>query len=298
MLEAKNALDLIRSKLATWIESLVVMLPNLVLAVLIVVAFWLVARLVRKGMDRLLGKFFQSISLQRLISTLLYGSIMLIGLFTALSVLHLDKTVTSLLAGAGIIGLALGFAFQDIASNFIAGVLMASQHPIRVGDLIETAGELGVVQRIDLRTTELRNMQGVQVVVPNKDIFQNKLVNYTRNGIRRVDLELGVSFAEDLEAVARITAEAVKAVPDVLVDRGVDVFYQGVQESRVAFEVRFWIASQSNRHFHTVRSAVIVAVKQAYRREGITIPFPIRTLDFGVKGGQRLDAMLSGGQKG
>lgn len=294
MLEAKKALDLIRSKLAAWIESLVVMLPNLVLSVLIVVGFWLVARLVRKALDKLLGRFFESTSLQRLISTLLYGSIMLIGLFTALSVLHLDKTVTSLLAGAGIIGLALGFAFQDIASNFLAGVLMASQHPIRVGDLIETAGEMGVVQRIDLRTTELRTMQGVQVVVPNKDIFQNKLINYTRNGVRRVDLELGVSFAEDFSHVARVSIEAVKAVPDVLVERGVDVFYQGVLESRVAFEVRFWITSDSNRHFHTVRSAVIVAIKEAYRREGITIPFPMRTLDLSIKGGQQLDAMFKG----
>lgn len=285
-------MELIRSKLFQWMEELVVMLPNLVLAVLILVCFWLVARLVRKGVDKLLGRFFQSVSLQRLTSTVLYSSILLVGMFTALSVLHLDKTVTSLLAGAGIIGLALGFAFQDIAANFIAGILMASQHPIRVGDLIETAGEHGVVERIDLRTTELRNLQGVQVIVPNKDIFQNKLINYTRNGIRRVDLELGVSFAEDFDHVARVSIEAVKAVPDVLVERGVDVFYQGVLESRVAFEVRFWITSDSNRHFHTVRSAVIVALKEAYRREGITIPFPIRTLDFGIKGGERLDAML------
>lgn len=292
MVEAIKAMELIRSKLVQWIEGMVVMLPNFVLALLIVVGFWLTARLVRKGMDKLLGRFFQSVSLQRLISTLLYATIMLVGMFTALSVLHLDRTVTSLLAGAGIIGLALGFAFQDIAANFIAGILMASQHPIRVGDLIETAGEMGVVQRIDLRTTELCNLQGVQVIVPNKDIFQNKLINYTRNGVRRVDLELGVSFVEDFSHVARVSMDTVKAVPDVLVERGVDVFYQGVLESRVAFEVRFWITSDSNRHFHTVRSAVIVALKEAYRREGITIPFPIRTLDLGIKGGQKLDAML------
>ncbi|MEI2419980.1 hypothetical protein V6O07_06880, partial [Arthrospira platensis SPKY2] len=130
--------------------------------------------------------------------------------------------------------------------------------------------------------------------VPNKDIFQNKLINYTRNGVRRVDLELGVSFVEDFSHVARVSMDTVKAVPDVLVERGVDVFYQGVLESRVAFEVRFWITSDSNRHFHTVRSAVIVALKEAYRREGITIPFPIRTLDLGIKGEQKLDAMLKG----
>jgi small-conductance mechanosensitive channel len=293
MLEAKKAIDLVQSKLTDWLEGLVVMLPNLVLAALIVVGFWLLAKLVRRLADRLMIRFFQSSTLQRLISTILYITIVLIGAFTALSVLHLDKTVTSLLAGAGILGLALGFAFQDIASNFIAGVLMAAQRPLRVGELVETTGQMGVVERIDLRTTELRNMQGLQVIIPNKDIFQSVLVNYTRNGLRRVDLEVGVSYGEDLRRVQKITIDAVKEVPDVLLDKGVDLFYQGFMDSSINFEVRFWITSVSNRHFHAVRSNAIMAIKAAYDQADITIPFPIRTLDFGIKGGQNLDTILS-----
>jgi len=288
MIEAKKAIELVQGKLSDWIEGLIAMLPNIALAALIVVGFSLAARLARQVTFRLLARLVPGGTLRRLISTMVHLTIVLVGFFTALSVLHLDKTVTSLLAGVGILGLALGFAFQDIASNFIAGVLMAMQRPIRVGELVQTGGQMGVVQRIDLRTTELRNLQGIQVIIPNKDIFQNKIINYTRSGIRRVDLELGISFAEDLQRVAQVTINAVKDVPDVLLEKGVDLFYQGVQESRIGFEVRFWITSHSNRHFHTVRSNAIMAIKSAYNREGITIPFPIRTLDFGIKGGAPL----------
>ncbi len=294
MIEAKKAVDLVQNKLAEWLEALITMLPNMVLAALIVVGFWMLARLVRNLANRLMIRFFQSSTLQRLISTVIYIVIVLVGAFTALSVLHLDKAVTSLLAGAGILGLALGFAFQDIASNFIAGVLMAAQRPLRVGELVETSGQLGVVERIDLRTTQLRSTQGIQVTIPNKDIFQGVLVNYSRNGVRRVDLEVGISYGEDLEHVKQVTIDAVKNVPNVLQENGVDLFYQGFGDSSIDFEVRFWIVSSSNKHFHTVRSAAIMAIKAAFDKAGITIPFPIRTLDFGIKGGEKLDAMLGG----
>jgi len=292
MIEAKKAIDLVQGKLSDWIEGLIAMLPNIALAALIVVAFSLAARLARQVTLRLLARLVPGGTLRRLISTMVHLAIVLVGFFTALSVLHLDKTVTSLLAGVGILGLALGFAFQDIASNFIAGVLMAMQRPIRVGELVGTGSHMGVVQRIDLRTTELRNMQGLQVIIPNRDIFQNALVNYTRNGVRRVDLPVGISYAEDLAHVKRVTIEAVKAVPDVLPGPDVDFFYQSFGDSAIQFEVRFWIASVANKHFHSVRSNAIMAIKSAYDREGITIPFPIRTLDFGIKGGAPLGTQL------
>lgn len=107
--------------------------------------------------------------LRNLISNAVYLLIIIIALFGALSILHLDKTVTSILAGAGIVGLALGFAFQDIAANFISGVAMAVQRPIRTGELVEVAGQLGIVERIDLRTTEIKSLQGLQVIIPNKE---------------------------------------------------------------------------------------------------------------------------------
>ncbi|MBK7113831.1 MAG: mechanosensitive ion channel family protein [Flavobacteriales bacterium] len=269
------------------------MLPNVMLAALIVVIAWLLARLARYWSKRLVAKMTDSLTLRRLIGNSVYLLVVLIGLFGALSILHLDKTVTSILAGAGIIGLALGFAFQDIAANFISGITMAAQRPIRVGELIGTNDHIGTVERIDLRTTELRDLQGIQIIIPNKDIFQSVLMNYTRHGIRRVDIVVGVSYGDDLQKAELVTIEAVRSVPERLQDHEVELYYQGFGDSSIDLEVRFWINATSNAHYNDMRSRAIKAIKSAYDREGITIPFPIRTLDFGIKGGQKLDAMLS-----
>ncbi|MEO8733871.1 MAG: mechanosensitive ion channel family protein [Flavobacteriales bacterium] len=288
-----NATHLIEGKLVAWVQEFIKLLPNLVMAALIVVSAWLLARLVRKGVANLLGRVTDSRSLTRLVANSLYLVMLLIGVFGALSVMHLDKTVTSMLAGAGIIGLALGFAFQDIAANFLSGVIMAVQRPLRTGELIQSGDHIGVVKHIDLRTTEIRNMQGLQVIVPNKDIFQSALINYTRNGSRRVDLTVGVSYGEDLADVERITIETVKGIGDLLPDHEVELFYTTFGDSSVNFDVRFWIEATSNAHYMDMRSRAIKAIRAAYRKEGISIPFPIRTLDFGMKGGEKLDAMLA-----
>ncbi|MBK9764118.1 MAG: mechanosensitive ion channel [Flavobacteriales bacterium] len=292
-MEAKDALDLIESKLVGWSKELIRMLPNLVLAAVIVVAGWLLAKLVRAGVEKVLVRTQIGRSLRNLISNAVYLLIIIIALFGALSILHLDKTVTSILAGAGIVGLALGFAFQDIAANFISGVAMAVQRPIRTGELVEVAGQLGIVERIDLRTTEIKSLQGLQVIIPNKEIFQNVLTNYTRNGSRRVDLDVGVTYGDDLAKVERVTVEAVKTIDGLLPDREVELFFKEFGDSSINFEVRFWVSSKSQGYYKGRKSAAIVAIKSAYVKNDIMIPFPIRTLDFGIKGGEKLNAMLS-----
>ena len=295
MFDVTSATKLVETKLFAWVREFIKLLPNLALAAVIVVLSWLLARLVRKLIANLMGRVTDSRNLNRLVSNCVYLVVLLIGVFGSLSVLHLDKTVTSILAGAGILGLALGFAFQDIAANFLSGVIMAVQRPIRTGELIGTGEHLGVVEHIDLRTTELRNMEGIQVIIPNKEIFQKPLLNYTRNGTRRVDLIVGVSYGDDLENVERVTKDAVKGIGDLVPDKEVELFYREFGGSSINYVVRFWIEASSNKHYNDMRSRAIKAIKAAYDKEGISIPFPIRTLDFGIKGGEKLDAMLGRG---
>ncbi|WP_262892646.1 mechanosensitive ion channel family protein [Hymenobacter qilianensis] len=124
-----NTLNLVTDKLVAWAEQFVVMLPNLVVAVLLLTVTIFAARLVKRLATRFLPRVSHSVTINSLIATLVYFVVLLFGLFFVLSVLNLDKTVTSLLAGVGIIGLALGFAFQDIAANFISGIIIAIQRP-------------------------------------------------------------------------------------------------------------------------------------------------------------------------
>ena len=168
--------NIIVDKLIQWTEQFAKLLPNFVLAVIVLVIFLFFGKLARNISEKLLNKTLRNRSLSSLVSKVIYIIVITIGAFVALGLLNLDKTVTSLLAGAGIIGLALGFAFQDIATNFIAGFFMAVKRPFKIGQVIHCEGHSGVIKRIGIRTTEVTSFQGQEVIIPNKMLFQNPLI--------------------------------------------------------------------------------------------------------------------------
>lgn len=128
--------NIIVEKLIEWTEQFAKLLPNFVLAIIVLVVFLFVGKLIRNISEKLLNRTLKNRSLSSIVSKVIYIIVITIGAFVALGLLNLDKTVTSLLAGAGIIGLALGFAFQDIATNFIAGFFMAVKRPFKIGQVI------------------------------------------------------------------------------------------------------------------------------------------------------------------
>ncbi len=275
-------------KLQGWLSAGVKMLPNAAVAVAVVVLFGFLSRWVSKLADRGLRKVVKSPQIVGLLSSIIRLVILAGGVFTALSVLNLDKAVTSLLAGVGIAGLALGFAFQDIAANFVSGLLMAVRHPFAIGDLLEVGGHFGTVDTIDLRATRLTLLSGESVIIPNKDVYQSAIVNYTDTEKRRVDVAVGVSYGDDLEKAKEKALEAVRSLEACDPEKVADLVYTGFGSSSIDFTVRFWIADASQGAFLHARSEAIIAIKKAFDAEDIVIPFPIRTLDFGVSGGESL----------
>ena len=279
-------------KLESWINALVGMLPNVVVAVGVLVVFALLARYVSRLVVKGLGKVVESRQLVGLFGQIVRLGLIAAGTFVALSVLHLDKAVTSLLAGVGIVGLALGFAFQDIAANFVSGVLMAVRRPFVVHDLVKISDFFGRVETINLRATRLTQLSGETVIIPNKDVFQNAIVNYTDTKCRRVEIDVGVSYADVLEKAKQVAIEAVRAVEPRDETRDVELFYTGFGGSSIDFQLRFWITDAEQLAYLDARSKAVMAIKQAFDDHGITIPFPIRTLDFGIAGGERLQEHL------
>lgn len=277
--------DLLARKLDGWGRAFILALPNFLLAVLTVVAFWLLAKGARNVVARLLRRVSRSDQVIYLLSQMVYVAVLTAGVFIALGVLGLQKTVASLLAGAGIIGLALGFAFQDIAANLMAGIYLSVRRPFRRGHLIKTQDYFGIVQEVNLRWTEVLTQQGQLVLIPNKQVFENPIMNYTIRGNRRVDISLGVSYRDDLEKAKRVAMEAVAAVPGRLPDREVELFYEELAESSIDFTVRFWIPFAAQKDYLAARSDALIRIKKAFDAAGITIPFPTHTLDFAVKGG-------------
>jgi small conductance mechanosensitive channel len=275
-------------KVGGWARDLILLLPNLAVALLLLLAFWIAARVSRDLLLRVLRRLSASDQVNRLLAQALYVVVFGAGLFVALGVLQLEKLVVSLLAGAGILTLALGFAFQDIATNFMAGIYLNIQRPFRPGHLIETKDHFGTVQRVSLRWTEIRTVGGQMVLIPNKEVFENAIKNYSATGKRRVDLQVGVAYGSDLRHVREVALAAVEAVPTRLPDRPLELFFQEFGDSSINFEVRFWIDFIRQPDYLKARSEAVERIKSAFDAEGITIPFPIRTLDFAPVGGVTL----------
>ncbi len=279
--DINQAYGLVTEKLETWISTAVKMLPNFLVAVLVLVLFVLLGKLLKKLFNKLFKKITDNKSLQSLLSSILYITVVAIGTFIALSILQLDGAVTSLLAGAGVIGLALGFAFQDIASNFIAGTMMSIRKPFKIGDLIKTNDYFGKVTNIHLRTTTIQTMQGQIIMIPNAEVFKNPIENYTEFGKRRIDLEVGVTYDQDLPFAKKIAKEAVESIEGIDKD-DVTIFYKGFGDSSINFEIRYWMTFTNKQFEYKGKlDEGIIAIKQAFDKNGISIPFPIRTLDFG-----------------
>lgn len=286
-----EAIHLVFGKVESWLEIFVSMLPNLVVALLVLIAFFFIAKIVRGLFRNTINRFVGGTALSSLFTTMVHFSIVAMGLVIALNILQLNQTVTSLLAGAGIIGLALGFAFQDIAANFMSGILMAIRKPILVGDIVETNGYMGTVEKINLRVTVVKTFQGLHVIIPNKEVFQSPLTNYTKTNERRIDLECGVSYGDDLQKVKKIAEEAIMNLSFLLEGKQVDLYFTSFGDSSINFKLMFWITYPDQPGFMKARSEAIMSLKKAFDENEITIPFPIRTLDFGANEGIKISEM-------
>jgi small conductance mechanosensitive channel len=254
-------------------------LPNLVAAVVVMAGFVLLSRATARGVSRLMDRASQTEVIVRLMASLSRAAVLGAGFVIALGVLGLQKTVLSLLAGVGVIGLALGFAFQDMAANLMAGIALGIRRPFDIGDVIRTGDIDGAVKEIALRTTTIQTFTGQLVLIPNRQVFERPLMNFTRLGVRRVDVEVGVAYDSDLEEVATVARHAIEQLPFLAPDRPVDVLAKGFGGSSIDFVVRYWIPDTGDVSFPVAGHRGILALKRAFDAAGIEIPFPIRTLD-------------------
>ncbi len=286
-----NAYDIISEKVANWIESFIAMLPNFIVAVLVVLVFYFISKLVVAFLSKTIFHFSHNVAINKLIESLSRIVIMTIGLFVALGVLDLDKTVTSLLAGVGIMGLALGFAFKDALANFISGIYITLKSTVNVGDIVKFQDYYGTIKAIGLRAIKMTTFQGQEVVIPNRLIFEEVYTHFTVNKERRIDLNVGVSYADDLQKVENLTLEAIRKISYLQKNKPIDLYYQEFGDSSINFVIRYWVEFKKQTDYLRALHDGIKNIKATYDENDITIPFPIRTLDFGIKGGQTLSEM-------
>lgn len=272
-------LETLRDQIESMIRGFIQTLPSLAIALIILCVTWLVARFAVKIADRITGRTHLRQDLKQLVETLVRLAIWIIGIIIALTVAIPSFTPAGAVAGLGVGALAIGFAFQDIFENFLAGVLIMLRDKMQLGDIIECEGIMGRVEKTTLRETHIRQLTNELTVVPNSLLFKNPVKILTDQSIRRNEIVVGVSYDTDLEKAYDIILKTVEGLEHINKDKPVLVFAQEFNSSSIDFLVQWW-ADSAPRDLRLTKSEVVMAVKRALDEAGIEIPFPYVTHTF------------------
>ncbi len=198
------------------------------------------------------------------------------GMFIGLQ--SLGVNLSSLLVFGGAVGVGVGLGLQNVVSNFVAGLILLIEQPIRMGDRVETSDTLGDVVRIAARSTWVRTNDNVVMIIPNSNFINNPVTNWTANDPNvRISLPVGVGYNSDPEKVRSILVAAAEAHPDVLKTPKPDVILTDFGDNSINFKLRVWTAE----HAHTpqiLKSDLYFALFRRFNEEGIELPFPQRDL--------------------
>lgn len=258
-------LDLEGLTVQDWITGAVIVGVTIVFAI---VVRRVTSRVLRRvdmdpGPARLVGRFFAFV-------------VVVAGFVYALNALQI--AIGPLLGALGVGGLALAFALQDIIENLIAGIMLQTRRPFRIGDQVIVGGYEGQVEDISLRATILRTYDGRRVFVPSADVLKNAIENNTAFDRRRTTLLVGVAYDTDLEMAQRTIVEALGGTGTVLATPRPEAFVESFGGSSIDFAVRFWHRTRIVELFQARHDAA-VAIKQAFDAANIDIPFPIQTIE-------------------
>ena len=184
----------------------------------------------------------------------------------------------SLLVGAGFLGIVVGIAARQTLGSVLAGFVLMFSRPFEINDWVEIGDREGIVTKITIAHTQLQTFSGEHVMLPNDDVSSRAIVNRTRKGRLRVEVEVGVDYGADPRRAAAVAKEAVEGLDETLDVPAPQVVVKRFADSAVVLGVRGWIGSPSSRRRWRARTAIVATVKEAFVEEGIEIPFPQRTV--------------------
>jgi len=242
---------------------------NLVTAIVIFYVGRIVVRLMTKGLRKIMDAQEVDETLVSFASNLASMILMLIVFIAAISALGIQTT--SFIAILGAAGLAIGLALQGSLSNFASGVLIVLFRPYKVGDWIEAAGISGSVEEVQILTTVLKTGDNKKIIVPNGQVMDSIITNYSANNRRRVDMVVGVSYDDDLDKVRSTIEELVAAEDRILDDPACTIAVSELADSSVNFVVRPWVATDD---YWGVKFDLTEAIKKRFDKDGISFPFP------------------------
>ena len=277
-----NYIEILKTQLQGMAKGAIEILPSLAIALVVLIIAWIVSKVARSIVDKITARTNMREDLRSLMRTLVKLVVFLIGFLLAAAIVVPGFTLGGMIAGLGIGAVAIGFAFQDIFENFLAGVLIMLREKMRIGDLIEVEGVLRKVEHITLRETHIRQLSNELTIMPNSMLFKNPVQILTDETVRRNEVVVGVSYDTDLEKAQQVIADAMKTVDAIVEDRPVIVYAQEFGASSVDFLVQ-WYAQSAARDLRQTKSEAIKAIKKHLDDAGIEIPFPYVTHTFKEK---------------
>ena len=242
---------------------------NVVIAIAIFYVGKLVISLIVRGLRKVMQRQEVDKTLETFVCNLVRMVLLVIVVIAAIGQVGIETT--SFIAIFGAAGLAVGLALQGSLSNFAAGVLIVLFRPYRVGDFIEAAGINGSVEQVQILTTILKTGDNKQVIVPNGQIMDSIITNYSANDTRRVDMVVGVSYDDDLDKVRDTIKELIAAEDRILDEPACTIAVSALADSSVNFVVRPWVKTPD---YWGVMFDLTEAIKKRFDKDGITFPFP------------------------
>ncbi len=255
----------------TWVDGFMRMIPNIIVALIMMVVFFFVAKLVGRSISATF-KRRNRYDLGVVLGGFVKWSIYIVGFLLSATVVIPSLKPGDLIAGLGVSSVAIGFAFKDILQNWLAGLLILLRQPFHVHDQISVNGHEGTVQRIETRATIIKTYDGQRIVIPNSDIYTNAIVVRTAHDIRRSEYDVGIGYGDGIENACNVIKSAIAKAAHVEADPGPEALVWDLAASWVTIRARWWTKSLQTDVIHT-KSSVIQEIKLALDKAGIDMPF-------------------------
>lgn len=270
--DTRERIGSVSEKLEEIVHSVIITLPLIIIAIIILILFWLLAKLISNA-----SFFFRWINnkfSKDLATQVVRGLVMALGLILALEVLNATALVGATLGAAGVVGIAVAFAFQDLAENYIAGVLLSTRQPFAPNDLVDINAHKGKIVRLTSRATILLTLEGNHLRIPNAVVYKGIIVNYTRNPKRRFTVTVGVGVNEDLIDAQDLGISILEGMSSVLSDPKPSCIIEALGDSNVTLAFMAWV-DQKESDFLKAKSEGTRLIKTSFDDAGIEMPEPI-----------------------
>ncbi len=254
-------------------------LPLLVVGLLIFIGAMLFAGVISRTATRVLGRTTDSELLRNVLQKAIFLIVLVLGVYLALRVTGLTRVALAVVSGTGLLGLALGFAFRDIAENFLASLLLSIQRPFRLGDVVEVDGHTGVVRKVTSRGTLLIDFDGNHIQISNATVYKNTIKNFTANPRVRITFDVGIGYDDQISAAQQIIHRVLEEHPAVLNDPEPLVLIEKLGASTVLLRTYFWIDSKTHSMLK-IKSSAIRLTLRALTSAGVSMPDEAREVIF------------------